>query len=97
MTNVIGHPPLTSVSTVRLAVGVVQAVLESTRRKASRPISISFLRQRVRRKPVKVPEEHFPRFTLDDNEHVSLIATYVAAGGAGKRSTCSRGDLSLGS
>ena len=29
---------------------------------------------------MKVPEEHFPRFTLDDNEHVSLIATYVAAG-----------------
>jgi hypothetical protein len=30
---------------------------------------------------VKVPtEEHFPRFTLDDNEHVCLIATYVAAG-----------------
>jgi len=30
---------------------------------------------------VKVPaEEHFPRFTLDDNDHVSLIATYVAAG-----------------
>jgi hypothetical protein len=29
----------------------------------------------------KIPaEEHFPRFTLDDNEHVSLIATYVAAG-----------------
>jgi hypothetical protein len=25
-------------------------------------------------------EEHFPRFTLDGNEHVSLIATYVAAG-----------------
>jgi hypothetical protein len=30
---------------------------------------------------VKVsPEEHFPRFTLDDNEHVCWIATYVAAG-----------------
>jgi hypothetical protein len=29
---------------------------------------------------VKIPEAHFPRFTLDDNEHVSLIATYVAAG-----------------
>ena len=26
------------------------------------------------------PEEHFPRFTLDDNEHVCLIAAYVAAG-----------------
>ena len=26
------------------------------------------------------PEEHFPRFTLDDNEHVSFIATHVAAG-----------------
>ena len=26
------------------------------------------------------PEEHFPRFTLDDNEHVCWIATYVAAG-----------------
>lgn len=25
-------------------------------------------------------EERFPRFTLDDNEHVSWIATYVAAG-----------------
>jgi hypothetical protein len=25
-------------------------------------------------------DEHFPRFTLDDNEHVSLIATFVAAG-----------------
>jgi hypothetical protein len=30
---------------------------------------------------VKVPaEEHFPRFTLDDNEQVCWIATYVAAG-----------------
>jgi hypothetical protein len=27
-----------------------------------------------------VPEERFPRFTLDDNEHVCLIATHVAAG-----------------
>ena len=26
------------------------------------------------------PEEHFPRFTLADNEHVCVIATYVAAG-----------------
>ena len=26
------------------------------------------------------PEEHFPRFTLEDTEHVCLIATYVAAG-----------------
>lgn len=26
------------------------------------------------------PKEHFPRFTLDDNEHVGWIATYVAAG-----------------
>lgn len=25
-------------------------------------------------------EEHFPRFTLEDTEHVCLIATYVAAG-----------------
>jgi hypothetical protein len=25
-------------------------------------------------------DEHFPRFALDDNEHVSLIATHVAAG-----------------
>jgi hypothetical protein len=25
-------------------------------------------------------DEHFPRFTLDDNEHVCWIATYVAAG-----------------
>jgi hypothetical protein len=30
---------------------------------------------------VKIPaEEHFPRFTLDDNEQVCWIATYVAAG-----------------
>jgi hypothetical protein len=30
---------------------------------------------------VKVPaDEHFPRFTLDDNEQVCWIATYVAAG-----------------
>jgi hypothetical protein len=30
---------------------------------------------------VKVPaEEHFPRFTPDDDEHVCSIATYVAAG-----------------
>jgi hypothetical protein len=35
----------------------------------------------VGRRVVKVPsEEHFPRFTLDDNEHVCSIATYVAAG-----------------
>jgi hypothetical protein len=27
-----------------------------------------------------VIEEHFPRFTLEDTEHVCLIATYVAAG-----------------
>jgi hypothetical protein len=27
-----------------------------------------------------VSEEHFPRFTLEDTEHVCLIATYVAAG-----------------
>ena len=26
------------------------------------------------------PEEHFPRFTLEDTEHVCVIATYVAAG-----------------
>jgi hypothetical protein len=26
------------------------------------------------------PEEYFPRFTLEDTEHVCLIATYVAAG-----------------
>ena len=26
------------------------------------------------------PEEHLPRFALDDNEHVCWIATYVAAG-----------------
>lgn len=26
------------------------------------------------------PDEHFPRFTLEDTEHVCLIATYVAAG-----------------
>jgi hypothetical protein len=50
----------------------------------------------VRRRPVKVPEEHFPRFTLDDNEHVSLIATYVAAG-RWQEINCSREDLSLGS
>jgi hypothetical protein len=25
-------------------------------------------------------EQHFPRFTLEDNEHVCVIATYVAAG-----------------
>jgi len=31
--------------------------------------------------PVKIPaEERFPRFTLDDNEHISLIATHVASG-----------------
>ena len=30
---------------------------------------------------MKVPaEEHFPRFTLNDNEQVCWIATYVAAG-----------------
>jgi hypothetical protein len=30
---------------------------------------------------VEVPaEEHFPRFALDDNEHVCWIATYVVAG-----------------
>jgi hypothetical protein len=26
------------------------------------------------------PEEHYPRFTLEDTEHVCVIATYVAAG-----------------
>jgi acetyl esterase/lipase len=26
------------------------------------------------------PEEHFPRFTLEDTEHVCVIASYVAAG-----------------
>ena len=26
------------------------------------------------------PDEHFPRFTLEDTEHVCVIATYVAAG-----------------
>jgi hypothetical protein len=29
-------------------------------------------------------EEHFPRFTLEDTEHVCVIATYVAAGRSGE-------------
>ena len=45
---------------------------------------------------MKVPAEHFPRFTLDDNEHVSLIATYVAAG-RWQEINLLRGDRSLGS
>jgi hypothetical protein len=35
-------------------------------------------------------EEHFPRFTLEDSEHVRLIATYVTLPATARRSICCR-------